>query len=191
MGFIEKYRQNTVMNDRFLKTREEIQAWLNSTGIKRYTIRDDLTVDVGGIVDISNRDLTTIPVQFGAVKGNFWCGHNQLTDLTGSPKECLYFYGHNNLLTTLKGSPRACHVLQCHDNRLTSLDGAPATCARIYCLGNPKLSDISAAPDFCDVFYDADVVSKNQAAAQLDGFTTVLSVISDGSRLRSKSGRKL
>ena len=65
----------------FLKTREEIEAWLQKMEIENYTINDDLSVDVNGIVRLSSTQLTSFPVQFRNVDGNFQCSGNQLTSL--------------------------------------------------------------------------------------------------------------
>ncbi len=96
------------MSDLFFKTFDETKVWLDQMRVKHYTIRDDLTVDVDGRVDILHGELKHIPVQFGVVKGDFWCPHNGLTDLIGSPKECVSFYCHNNQLTSLEGAPAMC-----------------------------------------------------------------------------------
>ena len=55
------------------KTKEEIQNWLDRLRIKNYTINEDLTVDIKGDIEISSKDLTIIPVQFGNVTGSFYC----------------------------------------------------------------------------------------------------------------------
>ena len=44
------------------KTKEEIQNCLDKMGIKNYTINEDLNVDVKGNVDISQKGLTSIPL---------------------------------------------------------------------------------------------------------------------------------
>jgi len=38
---------------------------------KRISLNENITGDV----NISNKNLTEIPIQFGIVKGNFWCRH--------------------------------------------------------------------------------------------------------------------
>jgi len=63
-----------------------IREWLEQMGIENYTINDDGTVDVDGDVNISNKNLTEIPIQFGKVNGNFWCNNNELTTLKGVPR---------------------------------------------------------------------------------------------------------
>jgi hypothetical protein len=39
--------------------------------IKNYTINDDLSIDVDGDVDLSNKSLIKIPIKFRKVSGNF------------------------------------------------------------------------------------------------------------------------
>lgn len=62
-----------------LKTKAEIQAWLDKMGVENYIINNDLTVDVNGSVDLDRKGLIEIPVQFGIVTGNFYCNENDLT----------------------------------------------------------------------------------------------------------------
>ena len=63
-----------------------IGNWLDSMGIHNYTINNDLTVDVDGDVDLYNKNLTKIPVQFNEVLGNFDCSYNNLESLEWHPK---------------------------------------------------------------------------------------------------------
>jgi len=44
--------------------------------IKDYTINSDGKVDVYGDVYLNGRDLKEIPLKFGYVSGNFYCGNN-------------------------------------------------------------------------------------------------------------------
>jgi hypothetical protein len=69
------------------QSRDQIKAWLDSMGINNYTINPDLSVDVDGDVALVNKGLKSIPIQFGAVNGNFDCNYNQLTSLQGGPRE--------------------------------------------------------------------------------------------------------
>jgi len=115
----------------FLKSREEIEAWLQSMKIENYTINDDLSddlsVDVKGDVDLFSKGLTSFPVQFGNVDGYFACTHNKLTSLQGGPREVGGdFQCSGNQLTTLQGGPREVGGdFWCYDNELTSLQGGP------------------------------------------------------------------
>ena len=72
--------------EEFFDTKEKITVWLDSNRIKNYTINDDLTVDVDGCVDISEKDFKRIPVKFEKVTGSFWCSNCvRLISLKGCP----------------------------------------------------------------------------------------------------------
>ncbi len=195
------------MSDHFFKTRKETKAWLDKMHVGDYTIHDDLTVDVFGSIDISNKNLTHIPVQFGEVTGMFFCHKNMLTSLAGSPRICESFYSNNNRLinltgapqkcrnficgnnqlVSLKGGPKECAVFYCDNNQLTSLDGAPEICEQFDCTNNPDLFDISAVCDGCKLYCETDVVAKNQADRHLADLETL-----DGKLvLSAKPGRTL
>ncbi len=138
--------------------------------------------------DCDNNDLTDLT---GAPdKCEFFrCDWNRLISLSGAPSKCGTFSCDNNQLTNLIGAPRECEAMWCRDNHLASLDGVSGSCMRVYCYGNPDLHDTSAAPTGCTLFYDQDVVAKNQAARQL----SELESFSAGSEetSRPKSGRLL
>ncbi len=136
------------MSDQFLKTREETQTWLAEMGIIDYTVGDDLVVNVAGDVNISNKNLTMIPVQFGVLDGDFNCSFNRLTTLIGAPESCRIFDCYNNRLTSLIGGPVSCLTIDCSDNEITGLTGAPKTCDFFYCSHNQIIS-LNGAPDCC------------------------------------------
>ena len=66
------------------KTKKQIKQWLDEMGVKDYTINKNLIVDVEGDVNLSYKNLKELPVQFGKVKGNFFCSNNQLKSLKGA-----------------------------------------------------------------------------------------------------------
>jgi len=53
--------------------RVQIVKWLDSFGIKNYTINDDLTIDVKGSVNLDQQSLTCFPsfIKFNKVSGDF------------------------------------------------------------------------------------------------------------------------
>ena len=74
--------------------------------IENYTINDDGTIDVNGIVNLDNIKLTELPLTFNKVSGDFFCRFNQLTTLKGSPRWVGgSFYCNYNQLTSLEFSP--------------------------------------------------------------------------------------
>jgi hypothetical protein len=115
-------------------TDREIRDWLHSVCIYDYDICGGV-VHVVGNVDAVYRGLTSIPVQFGYVSGNFYCSHNKLTSLEGCPKE-------------VGGS------FDCRGNQLTSLEGCPTEvggsfdCHGNMFVGKPNVSGIKIGGDF-------------------------------------------
>jgi hypothetical protein len=88
-----------------IKSYEIICSACKKYGIINYTIKDGL-VNVDGSVDLSNRNLTEIPVRFGIVNGTFNVVRNDLTSLKNSPyfvKD--YFNCGLNQLTDLNDLP--------------------------------------------------------------------------------------
>ena len=128
-----------------------IKAWLDENDIKNYTINSKGEVDVNGDVILSGRGLTEFPsfIQFGTVKGNFFCNNNNLTTLKGAPKkvggdfECSY-----NKLTSLKGAPNEVGgSFDCSFNNLISLEGAPIEINSYFDCSNNKLTSLEGAPE--------------------------------------------
>jgi hypothetical protein len=86
-------------------TDNEIGEWLHSRDIYDYDICDGVVHVVRGVY-ISGIKLTSIPVQFGYVGGDFHCTHNWLESLEGCPSEVGgNFYCFSNALISLEGCP--------------------------------------------------------------------------------------
>lgn len=132
----------------FKEQKASIELWLNEMKIKDYTINNDLTVDVDGDVNLFSKNLTHIPIQFGAVK-NFFIINNKLTSLVGAPFEVDgYFYCQNNQLTSLKGAPQVVNgTFNCSHNKLTSLEGSPREIAGIFDCSYNLLKSLEGGPD--------------------------------------------
>lgn len=129
----------------FCKTRKQTQSWLNKMEVDNFTIRDDLTVDVGGSVHINWKKLKLFSVRFGNVSGSFHCSANQLTSLTGAPESVGQdFCCHSNKLTSLKDAPKFVGGnFDCSRNKLTSLEGAPRSVGdNFYCFDNSRLGEL-------------------------------------------------
>jgi hypothetical protein len=106
-------------------------------------------VDVSGSVHLHSKDFTRLPFQFGKVGGDFWCDHNQLTNLEGAPKEVgMSFYCSNNRLTNLDGAPeKVGGGFDCSYNRLTSLEGAPEKVGGGFDCSYNQLTSLEGAPE--------------------------------------------
>jgi len=146
--------------NQFLKDKTEIVAWLYAMLINDYTLVSNkgggFTVDVRSDVNLQNKNFQYIPVQFGEVKGNFFCNDNHLTHLLGSPKVVTGgFYCDNNNLTTLLGSPYTVREhFFCHTNLLTSLEHAPHHVgATLNCRWN-QISSLKGCPQYVGGTFD-------------------------------------
>jgi hypothetical protein len=69
------------------KNEEDVHRLCKEYNIKKYTINDDLSIDVDGEVYLWFSDLTKLPLNFNKVNGDFNCIFNRLTSLEGAPKE--------------------------------------------------------------------------------------------------------
>jgi len=116
--------------------------WLDKMNIKNYSLRDNL-VDVEGDVDLFNRKLKVIPVQFGIVKGYFNCSDNKLKSLEGSPETVEgSFYCFQNNLESLEGSPKTVGGdFSCWANKLESLKYLPDIKRELRCDDHLKESE--------------------------------------------------
>jgi hypothetical protein len=140
---------------KWIKTFEsisEIERLCKEYEIKNWTINSDGLVDVDGDVDLNNKRLSKIPINFGRVGGYFNCTYNRLTTLEGAPREVEggFYCGYNGL-TTLKGSPREVGGnFYCHNNGLTTLEGVPhRVLGDFYCDYN-QLWTFKGAPEFIE-----------------------------------------
>jgi len=118
-----------------------IQQILKDLSITKYTIHKDGSVTAYQSVNISNKKLVKIPINFREIEGHFDCSHNHLTNLVGAPQIVKgyfhiikgYFHCSYNYLTSLEGAPQEVTDFYCHHNQLISLDGLPLISGDIIC----------------------------------------------------------
>jgi hypothetical protein len=171
MEHIKKYK--------IFESNTEIDEICKKYSIKKYTINNDNSVDVNGYVELWNKGLKSIPLNFNIVNGWFDCGRNLLTSLKGCPVRVgngVYCYDNN--LTSLQYSPQfmengkfSCgrnkiESLQyctelirgnfyCYENKLTSLQYHPTVYGEFYCRNN----QINTFENF--YYYKEDVYFRN------------------------------
>ena len=122
------------------QTKAEVSKICERYGIRNWSINKDRLVDVAGYIDLSEMDLTELPLKFGIVTGDFDCYSNYLTTLEGAPQSVGGgFWCNDNELTTLEGAPRSVDGrFICHNNNLTTLEGAPYSVGGYFdCSDNP------------------------------------------------------
>jgi hypothetical protein len=143
----------------FLKTKEEIAAWLDEHKVTNYSINDDLAVDVNGDVSVHvpkhipgdpNAKWANLPIQFGKVSGKFYI-QNVKDSLKGCPKEVGgTFTVFNSYMPDLIGSPSKVgqhfYLSNCH--RLESLTGmASSIGGYVHIFGCHRLKNLEGMPD--------------------------------------------
>jgi len=122
---------------------------------KYFETSDDVTIDDEGLVSCTGQVVlkqvhqhTTLPVAFGSVGGDFYCGFNQLKTLEGAPQTVGGgFYCFTNQLKTLEGAPQTVGgSFSCSSNQLITLEGAPQTVGGSFNCYNNKLTTLEGAP---------------------------------------------
>jgi len=100
-------------------------------------------------VDLSNRNLSEIPFNFGIAHGDFILSVNNLKSLKGSPKKVLgdFDCSHNQLKSSQYFPKEVNQICDCSYNQLTSLEGSPLKAiGGFYCQYN-KLKKINNLPE--------------------------------------------
>ena len=97
-------------------TEQEIHNICNKYDIRNYTINPDGSIEVDGDVNLSNRNLTKLKLNFNKVSGSFYCHYNKLTTLEGCPKEVSGdFFCSFNHITSLEGYNGEYDKLYCNN----------------------------------------------------------------------------
>ena len=130
-------------------TTSEIHKICKEHNIKYYTINDDMSISVDGSVNLSYRNLKSIPIKFKEVGGYFYCHNNQLTSLEYCPETVGgHFSCSRNQLTSLEYCPETVGgFFSCDNNQLTSLKYCPETVGGdFYCNVN-QLTSLEYCPE--------------------------------------------
>lgn len=135
-----------------------VRAWLEDHGIKNYTINSKGEIDIDEDVKLTYKNIKEFPyfIQFGTVKGNFDCKHNNLISLKGVPREVKGNFDCScNDLTSLEGAPeKVGRSFDCAHNHLTSLDGAPDKIKGYFDCRSNSIEDLKGAPKVVGGYFD-------------------------------------
>ena len=148
-----------------------VRAWLEEHDIKNYTINTRGEIDIDGDIKLTYKNIKEFPyfIQFGTVKGNFDCKHNNLISLKGVPREVKGNFDCScNDLTSLEGAPdKIKGYFDCGSNNIEDLKGAPKVVGGYFDCGNNNLTSLKGSPKvvggnfFCNSniaqFSEADV----------------------------------
>ena len=109
-----------------------------------------MSISVNGNVDLSDKNLKSIPIKFKEVTGYFYCDNNQLTSLEHCPETVGgYFYCNNNQLTSLRGCPETVGGdFNCYRNQLTSLKYCPETVDGGFNCSDNQITNFDGLPEF-------------------------------------------
>jgi|GEM_PF-3113469 len=136
--------------------------WLNTMGVKNYSFNEYGQVNVKGDVNLNNKGIYNIEVEFGLIEGMFSCDFNHLNNLIGAPNAvCESFSCSNNNLTSLEGSPSlVCWDFICSDNRLKSLEGGPVGVGGNYRCVRNQLTNLEGIPKliFGEIDYTENII---------------------------------
>jgi len=148
MKHIKSYKIFESAEPNFPTTREEVIEVCEKYKIEKYSINDDLSIDVDGDVYLDSQSLEHLPLKFNYVSGVFYCSYNKLKSLEGSPKTINgRFSCSNNELKTLKGSPQTVGGdFRCYSNELKSLEGSPRTINGRFSCSNNELKTLKGSP---------------------------------------------
>ena len=147
-----------------MKSSREIEEICRKYRIKNYTINEDGSIDVNGDVDLIDKKLIELPLNFNRVNGDFNCSHNYLTELKGCPKYVgNYFSCSYNYLTSLEYSPKYVKgSFNCDSNKITDLYGISDYIGNyLYCDGGAPIGIIINVPvdiDFVRAFNSYRVI---------------------------------
>lgn len=143
-----------------LNNKFDIQNWLNNVHVKNYTIHDDLSVTLEETLDLSNKNLSFIPIDFKEIKGkNVNLSKNYLVRLPLLPKELDNLNVSENRLEDLMGCPEIIHFyFNCESNNLLSLKGGPKTVGRQYFAQDNMIQNYQSSPEYVgmQLFIDLD-----------------------------------
>ena len=140
--------ENQSTGTEFLKTEEEIEAWLEKYEVEDYEIHDDLTVTLNSDLNLFVKSIRVIPIKFKETK-SIKISSNYLTSIDWAPEvvsgdfEC-----NNNQITSLEGGPKEVHgTFDCEQNKLTSLEGGPKVVKGSYVCSNNNLGNLKGIAD--------------------------------------------
>lgn len=128
---------------------QDIDAICKKYNIKNYTIRHDGKVNVDGDVNLNDRCLSKLPLEFGIVTGDFLCKYNELTSLEGAPDkvggsiDC----GENTIESLKYSSKEVGGDFICTYNRLTTLEGAPEYIGKTLDCSYNDISSLKGCPE--------------------------------------------
>jgi hypothetical protein len=141
---------------KIFESNTEIDKICRKYDIINYIINSDNSVDVDGDVYLWGKKLTSIPLNFNIVNGNFHCGWNYLTSLKGCPVRVGGgFSCYSNELTSLKYSPQYMENddFSCGSNKIESLQYCTELIRNYFSCSYNKLTSLQYHPTVYGEFH--------------------------------------
>jgi len=165
------------------KSFDEFKEHVDNVIVKMYNFtilkyNEDYSIDVDGDVRLYSQQLTSIPIKFNIVTGDFNCSFNHaMTSLEGCPEYIGgdFICAHNRFIS-LKGSPKFVNGnCNCSCNKLISLEGCPKYVGGyFYCYSNNsnnKLTTLEGSPEYVGGDFDC---SSNKTLQSLEGAPEII-----------------
>ena len=141
----EFYSKRDLEKKKDIKKQRLLKEFTLNPSTNRYDYEWGL--DTSDLKYLISEDGNGFTINFGVIKGGFYCQDLGLTSFKGAPQtvdgdfNCSY-----NELTSLEGAPQEVGGgFNCRENQLTSLEGAPQTVGgRFDCRGNPNLHSLNS-----------------------------------------------
>lgn len=115
------------MQNKMPQTKKEVVNILKNLGVDlfNYEVHDDLSISIDGDVNLTHKNLITLPVNFNEIRGVFNCSYNNLVSLKGAPKKVTHtFMAMKNKISFLKDLPQCPEICLSYNN-IKILDNIP------------------------------------------------------------------
>ena len=142
----EFYSKRDLEKKKDIKKQRLLKEFTLNPSTNRYDY--EWSLDTSDLKYLISEDGNGFTINFGVIKGGFYCQDLGLTSLKGAPQtvdgdfNCSY-----NELTSLEGAPQEVGGhFSCISNKLTSLEGAPQTVGGWFDCSYTELTSLEGAP---------------------------------------------
>ena len=142
----EFYSKRDLEKKKDIKKQRLLKEFTLNPSTNRYDC--EWSLDTSDLKYLISEDGNGFTINFGVIKGGFYCQDLGLTSLKGAPQtvdgdfNCSY-----NELTSLEGAPQEVGGhFSCISNKLTSLEGAPQTVGGWFDCSYTELTSLEGAP---------------------------------------------
>ena len=180
---------NESVGTEFLKSKEEIHAWLEKYEVKRYEIHDDLTVTLNDDLNLFAKSIRAIPIKFRKTQ-SINVSSNYLTSIDWAPEVVDGDFKcdkNRDKITSLEGGPKEVKgTFNCNNSKLTSLEGGPQKVGGNYRCADNNLGNLKGIAD--EVGYSLDASNCNLTSLEFLPSKIGASLFIDNNKIMSFRG---